>query len=75
MLARTSTGVPPLRIQPKAKLTWQPSVFEAELQDVVPICRTTIAGTRIIGRMTAGCVNSIFAGYRSLELTRAAPLC
>lgn len=32
------------------------SVFEAELQDVVPICRATIAGTRIIGRLTAGCV-------------------
>lgn len=30
------------------------SIFEAELQDVVPICRTTIAGTRIIGRLTAG---------------------
>lgn len=33
------------------------SVFEAELQDVVPICRATIAGTRIIGRLTAGCVS------------------
>lgn len=30
------------------------SVFEAELQDVVPICRATIAGTRIVGRLTAG---------------------
>ncbi|KAI9762338.1 MAG: peroxin [Chaenotheca gracillima] len=30
------------------------SVFEAELQDVIPICHATIAGTRIIGRMTAG---------------------
>ncbi|KKA28783.1 hypothetical protein TD95_002867 [Thielaviopsis punctulata] len=30
------------------------SVFEAELQDVIPICRTTIGGTRIIGRLTAG---------------------
>lgn len=30
------------------------SVFEAELQDVVPICRCTVAGTRIIGRLTAG---------------------
>lgn len=30
------------------------SVFEAELQDVVPTVRTTIAGTRIIGRLTAG---------------------
>ena len=32
------------------------SVFEAELQDVIPICRTTIAGTRIIGRLTTGYV-------------------
>lgn len=32
------------------------SVFEAELQDVIPICRTTIGGTRIIGRLTAGYV-------------------
>jgi len=30
------------------------SVFEAELQDVIPVCRTTIAGTRIVGRLTAG---------------------
>ncbi|RDA93361.1 hypothetical protein CP533_0314 [Ophiocordyceps camponoti-saundersi (nom. inval.)] len=30
------------------------SVFEAELQDVVPTVRTTIAGTRIVGRLTAG---------------------
>lgn len=30
------------------------SVFEAELADVVPIVHTTIGGTRIIGRLTAG---------------------
>jgi hypothetical protein len=30
------------------------SIFEAELQDVIPIVRTTIAGTRIIGRLTTG---------------------
>ncbi|VVT54395.1 uncharacterized protein SAPINGB_P004054 [Magnusiomyces paraingens] len=30
------------------------SVFESQLQDVIPIVNTTIAGTRIIGRMTAG---------------------
>ncbi|KAG0652401.1 Eukaryotic translation initiation factor 6 [Hyphodiscus hymeniophilus] len=29
-------------------------VFEAELADVIPICRCSIAGTRIIGRLTAG---------------------
>lgn len=32
------------------------SVFEAELQDVIPIVHTTIAGTRIIGRLTSGYV-------------------
>jgi len=35
------------------------SVFEAELQDVIPICHATIAGTRIIGRLTAGYVDTI----------------
>jgi len=30
------------------------SAFEAELADVVPIVHTTIGGTRIVGRMTAG---------------------
>nr|KMM67232.1 eukaryotic translation initiation factor 6 [Coccidioides posadasii RMSCC 3488] len=30
------------------------TVFEAELQDVIPICHATIAGTRIVGRLTAG---------------------
>ncbi|GMK53896.1 hypothetical protein CspeluHIS016_0104820 [Cutaneotrichosporon spelunceum] len=30
------------------------SVFESELADVVPIIHTTIAGTRIVGRLTAG---------------------
>ncbi|ODV92097.1 hypothetical protein CANCADRAFT_82280 [Tortispora caseinolytica NRRL Y-17796] len=30
------------------------SVFEAELGDVIPIIHTTIAGTRIVGRLTAG---------------------
>jgi translation initiation factor 6 len=30
------------------------SVFESELADVIPIVHTTIAGTRIVGRLTAG---------------------
>ncbi|KAI0322136.1 hypothetical protein OF83DRAFT_1095425 [Amylostereum chailletii] len=30
------------------------SAFEAELGDVIPIVHTSIAGTRIVGRMTAG---------------------
>ncbi|KAI9342569.1 eukaryotic translation initiation factor 6 [Obelidium mucronatum] len=30
------------------------SVFESELADVVPVIHTSIAGTRIVGRLTAG---------------------
>ena len=30
------------------------SAFEAELGDVIPIVHTSIGGTRIVGRMTAG---------------------
>ncbi|KAJ5872242.1 Translation initiation factor IF6 [Penicillium soppii] len=30
------------------------SVFESELQDVIPICHATIAGTRIVGRLVVG---------------------
>ncbi|KAJ2321991.1 Eukaryotic translation initiation factor 6, partial [Coemansia sp. RSA 2681] len=30
------------------------SVFEGELSDVVPVVHTSIAGTRIVGRLTAG---------------------
>jgi len=30
------------------------SVFESELGDVIPIIHTTIGGTRIVGRLTAG---------------------
>lgn len=30
------------------------SVFEAELADHIPIIHTSIAGTRIIGRLTVG---------------------
>jgi hypothetical protein len=40
-------------------LTRNGSVFEAELADVIPICRCSIAGTRIIGRLTAGYVLNV----------------
>jgi len=30
------------------------SVFESQLADVIPVIHTTIAGTRIIGRMCVG---------------------
>lgn len=41
------------------------SVFEAELEGVIPICRCTINGTRIIGRLTAGyvCAENSYAIY------------
>ncbi|KAI9766798.1 MAG: Eukaryotic translation initiation factor 6 [Geoglossum simile] len=35
------------------------SVFEAELQGIIPICHATIAGTRIVGRLTAGNRNGL----------------
>ncbi|KAI9799694.1 MAG: Eukaryotic translation initiation factor 6 [Sarcosagium campestre] len=35
------------------------SVFEAELADVIPITRATIAGTKIVGRLTAGNRNGL----------------
>ncbi|KAJ2985900.1 hypothetical protein NUW58_g5288 [Xylaria curta] len=56
-------------IYARLTLFYPNSVFEAELQDVIPICRTTIAGTRIIGRLTAGrkqkrsLTNSFLAPY------------
>lgn len=47
------------------------SVFEAELQDVVPIIHTTIAGTRIIGRLTAGYVDiPLYDGYTNGDFDR-----
>jgi translation initiation factor 6 (eIF-6) len=30
------------------------SVFESELGDVIPVVHASVAGTRIIGRMTVG---------------------
>lgn len=43
----------------KRKLTTFSSVFESELQDVIPICHATIAGTRIVGRLTVGNKNGL----------------
>jgi translation initiation factor 6 len=59
---RTSTGAHPSSSRASENaprktptlLTHPRSVFEAELQDVIPICHATIAGTRIVGRLTAG---------------------
>ena len=35
------------------------SIFESELADLVPIARCTVAGTRIVGRLTAGNKNGL----------------
>ncbi|CAO3593834.1 unnamed protein product [Absidia cylindrospora] len=35
------------------------SVFEGELGDVIPVVHTSIAGTRIVGRLTAGNKNGL----------------
>lgn len=35
------------------------SVFEAELQDAIPVVQTSIGGTRIIGRLVAGNKNGL----------------
>lgn len=42
-----------------------PSLFEGELSEAVPVVHTTIAGTRIIGRMCAGvsCVPYLTSGF------------
>lgn len=56
---RTSTGayIHPFLPEPQpSPINALFSVFEAELQDVIPICHATIAGTRIVGRLTAGYV-------------------
>ena len=36
------------------------STFEAELADVIPVVKTSIAGTRIIGRLCAGENSELF---------------
>lgn len=43
------------------------STFEAELGDVVPVVHTTIGGTRIIGRLTAGALGYHAARERQHE--------
>jgi len=46
------------------------SIFEAELQDVIPICRASIAGTNIIGRMTTGYVLSVHWNFEPRRETK-----
>jgi translation initiation factor 6 len=38
----------------KSQLYHAHSVYESELADVIPVVHTSIAGTRIVGRLTAG---------------------
>ena len=39
------------------------SVFESELGDVIPVLHATIAGTRCIGRLTAGIGLNVFFSF------------
>jgi len=53
------------------------SVFEAELGDVIPVVHTSIGGTRIIGRLTAGthpCSLSLFHVFAAQGLLLLLPL-
>ena len=49
---KTFTGINLNRVFENAHMYF--SVFEAELGDVIPVVHTSIGGTRIIGRLTAG---------------------
>uniref|UniRef100_A0A0E0C0V0 Eukaryotic translation initiation factor 6 n=1 Tax=Oryza meridionalis TaxID=40149 RepID=A0A0E0C0V0_9ORYZ len=43
------------------------SVFESELADVVPVVRTSIGGTRIIGRMCVGNKNGLLLPHTTTD--------
>jgi translation initiation factor 6 len=58
--AQQQRNSPPTQPTPHLNKTNNPSsVFESELQDVIPICHATIAGTRIVGRLTVGNKNGL----------------
>ena len=44
------------------------SSFEAELADVIPVVQTSIAGTRIIGRLTAGMPPATYKNKSTLKM-------
>lgn len=46
------------------------SVFESELADVLPIVHTSIAGTRIVGRMTVGNRNGLLLPNSTTDQVR-----
>ncbi|XP_073148804.1 eukaryotic translation initiation factor 6-2-like [Henckelia pumila] len=43
------------------------SIFEAELADVIPVVKTSIAGTRIIGRLCAGNKNGLLLPHNTTD--------
>lgn len=43
------------------------SAFESELGDVIPIVHTSIGGTRLVGRLTAGASRSIYPEYSQAD--------
>jgi len=43
------------------------SAFEAELADVIPVVKTSIAGTRIIGRLCAGNKNGLLLPHNTTD--------
>ena len=47
------------------------SVFEAELADHIPVVKTSIAGTRLVGRVTVG---KLLSGWRALKCCSHPPL-
>lgn len=52
------------------------STFEAELADVIPVVQTSIGGTRIIGRLTAGVLPTLVSCESQTDvyvLTRQPP--
>ncbi|GER35008.1 eukaryotic translation initiation factor 6 [Striga asiatica] len=46
------------------------STFEAELAHVIPVVKTSIAGTRIIGRLCAGNKNGLLAPQKTTDQGR-----
>lgn len=49
------------------------SVFEAELADVIPVIHTTIAGTRIVGRLCAGEFCTVCDGFFGVDVKDGQP--
>ena len=49
------------------------SVFESELGDVIPVVHTSVAGTRIIGRMTTGNKHGLLLPSTTTDQVCSAP--